>query len=77
MKMSILVSVLLGAGLALPTALLAQDLRQPVESYADATQKEILSNLMAALRFPDVAADEVNIRRKASYLRGELARRGF
>jgi acetylornithine deacetylase/succinyl-diaminopimelate desuccinylase-like protein len=75
--MSSLVSVLLGAGLALPTALLAQDLRQPVENYADATQKEILSNLMAALRFPDVAADEVNIRRKASYLRGELARRGF
>ena len=77
MRVTILISVFLGAALALPTVLPAQDLRQPVERYADATQKEILSNLMAALQFPAVAADEVNIRRKASYLRAELAQRGF
>lgn len=77
MRVSVLLSVLLGAALALPAALPAQDLRQSVETYVGATQKEILSKLMAALRFPAVAADEVNIRRKARYLRDELAQRGL
>lgn len=55
----------------------AQDLRQAVEGYVEAHQKQILSDLMAALEFPAVAADEANIRRKAEFLRAELAQRGL
>ncbi len=58
-----------------PPVLPAQDLRQSVESYTRAHQKEILSGLMAALEFPAVAADKANVRRKAEFLRDELARR--
>ena len=53
----------------------AQELRQAVEGYVEAHQKHILSDLMAALEFPAVAADGANIRRKAQFLRAELARR--
>ncbi len=60
-----------------PSALLAQELRRAVEHYVEAHQKGILSDLMAALQFPDVAADEINIRRKAAYLRDQLAKRGM
>jgi acetylornithine deacetylase/succinyl-diaminopimelate desuccinylase-like protein len=75
--MRTLALVLLGASFVCPSVLPAQDLRQFVEGYAQSEQKEILSNLMTALKFPAVAADEANIRRKAEYLRGELAKRAL
>ncbi len=75
--MRLLVLMLLGAALSFPSPSLAQDLRQSVESYTQANQKEILSNLIEALSIPDVAADQVNIRRKATYLRDQLAKRGM
>ena len=61
----------------LTSAVPAQELRQAVESYVDGHQKEILTDLMAALAIPDVAADTVNIRRKAEFLHAELAQRGL
>ncbi len=60
-----------------PSALPAQDLRQSVESYIEAHQKGILSDLMAALEFPAVAADKANTRRKAEFLHDELTKRGL
>ncbi len=61
----------------LPSALPAQELRQTIESYVEAHQKGILSDLMAALQFPAVAADRANIRRKAKFLHAELTKRGL
>ncbi len=61
----------------LTAAAQAQDLRRSVESYVAAHQKDILSDLMAALEFPAVAADQANIRRKAEFLRAELGQRGL
>ena len=55
----------------------AQELRQAVEGYVEAHQKEILSDLLAALDIPAVAADGANIRRKAEFLQAELAGRGL
>ena len=75
--MRLFVLLLLGIVPALPVTLPAQDLRATVEAYAKANQKEILSTLMAALKFPDVAADGANIRRKAAFLRGQLQARGI
>jgi len=61
----------------LTAAVQAQDLRQSVESYVAAHQKDILSDLMAALKFPAVAVDMANIRRKAEFLRDQLTERGL
>jgi len=61
----------------LASAAPAQELRQVVEDYVGGHQKEILSDLMAALDIPAVAADGVNIRRKAEFLQAELADRGL
>jgi acetylornithine deacetylase/succinyl-diaminopimelate desuccinylase-like protein len=55
----------------------AEELRQSVETYVQTHQKAILTELMGALEFPAVAADTVNIRRKADYLHDVLHRRGF
>ena len=63
--------------LLLPWSLSAQELRQSIESYVDAHQKEILTDLMGALAIPPVAADTANIRRKAEFLHAQLARRGL
>ncbi len=61
----------------LPGITPAQELRQSVEGYVQGHQKEILTDLMAALEFPAVAADTVNIRRKADFLQLKLTRRGL
>ncbi len=66
-----------GVTLAFPPILAAQDLKESVESYVQAHQQAILSNLMAALEFPAVAADMANIRRKAEFLRDQLTQRGL
>lgn len=77
MRTSIWVSLFLSGILALPTMSSARELRQTVEAYVGAHQKDILSNLMTALEFSAVAADKANIRRKADYLRSRLAERGL
>ncbi len=77
MKIPAITLTLLTAASLFSSALPAQELRQAVESYVGGHQKEILSDLMAALEFPAVAADEANIRRKADYLRELLAARGL
>lgn len=61
----------------LTAAVQAQDLRQSVESYVAAHQKDILSDLMAALKIPAVDVDMANIRRKAEFLRDQLTERGL
>jgi len=63
--------------LTVSTAAFGQDLRGAIEAYEQAHQKEIVANLVAALEFPAVAADEASIRRKADYLKGELDKRGM
>jgi acetylornithine deacetylase/succinyl-diaminopimelate desuccinylase-like protein len=63
--------------LVFPLLAPAQELRQSVEAFVQANQRHIVANLLAALEYPAVAADRVNIRRKADYLEAELARRGF
>jgi len=50
---------------------------QAVEAYARAHQQALVRELVEALSFPDVAADGVNIRRKAEWLRARFAARGF
>ena len=52
-------------------------LRSDVESYVQANQKRILTELMETLSIPDVAADSQNIRRKAETLRQMLSARGL
>ncbi|MBK5255265.1 MAG: M20/M25/M40 family metallo-hydrolase [Vicinamibacteria bacterium] len=49
----------------------------PAEAYARAHQGQIVRELVEALSIPDVAADRPNIRRKAEFLRGRFAARGF
>ncbi len=75
--MRVLASAIFGVTLAFPPLLAAQDLRESVESYVQDHQQAVLSNLMAALEFPAVAADTANIRRKAEFLRDRLAERGL
>jgi acetylornithine deacetylase/succinyl-diaminopimelate desuccinylase-like protein len=50
---------------------------QPAEAHARANQAALVRELVDALSIPDVAADTVNIRRKAEFLRGRFAARGF
>ncbi len=61
--------------LATPTA--AQELRQEVETYINAHQKTILSELWHAVSIPSVAADKDNARRKARFLLELFSKRGF
>ncbi len=75
--MRALALAIFGAALVFPSISTAQDLKELVETYVQANQKEILSNLMAALEFPAVAADMANIRRKAEFLRDQLTQRGL
>ncbi len=75
--MRALALAIFGAALVFPSISTAQDLKELVETYVQANQKEILSNLMAALEFPAVAADKANIRRKAEFLRDQLTQRGL
>jgi acetylornithine deacetylase/succinyl-diaminopimelate desuccinylase-like protein len=77
MRVSAITSVLLTAVSLAPPSVAAEELRRNVESYVSRHQKQILSDLMAALEFPAVAADEVNIRRKAAYLSARLAATGM
>lgn len=55
----------------------AQELKSTIEGYVAAHQKPILRELIEAISIPSVAADHENIRRKASFLRDRLERRGF
>ena len=66
---SIILSLLLAAAPA--------DTPQPAEVHARANQAGLLRELVDALSIPDVAADKPNIRRKAEFLRGRFATRGF
>ena len=75
--MRALALAIFGAALVFPSISSAQDLKESVETYIQANQKKILSNLMAALEFPAVAADKANIRRKAEFLRDQLTQRGL
>ncbi len=75
--MRVLALAIFGAALVFPPDSSVQGLKESVESYVQANQKEILSNLMAALEFPAVAADKANIRRKAEFLRDQLSKRGL
>ncbi len=52
-------------------------LKNEVESYVQANQKKILTELMEILSIPDLASDSQNIRRKAEKLRQMLAARGL
>ena len=61
--------------LAAPAA--TQDLRTTVEQYVEGAQNELVGELVEAISIPAVAADAVNIRRKAEYLEAALERRGF
>jgi acetylornithine deacetylase/succinyl-diaminopimelate desuccinylase-like protein len=59
-------------------ALLGQaGLRQSVQSWVAAHQRQIVGELVDLLAIPNVAADRQNIRRNAEHLRGLLERRGF
>ena len=62
-------------GLAAPSV--AQDLRASVERYVDGAQRALVTELTQAVSIPAVAADTVNIRRKATFLEAALERRGF
>lgn len=53
------------------------DLRDDVAGFVAAHQREILEELIDAVSIPSVATDRENIRRKAEFLRGRLAERGF
>ena len=55
----------------------SQDLRAAVEWFVDSRQRELVSELVDAVSIPSVAADEVNIRKKAGVLRAALEGRGF
>ncbi len=55
----------------------AQELKSSIESYVAAHQKPILKELLDAVSIPSVASDKDDIRRKASFLRDHLERRGF
>lgn len=55
----------------------ADELRQSVEQYVGAHQKEILAELWQALSIPAVAQDRDNIRRKAEWLRAAFEQRGL
>jgi acetylornithine deacetylase/succinyl-diaminopimelate desuccinylase-like protein len=48
-----------------------------VREFVRGNQKAIVSELVDALQFPDVASDRVNIRKKAEFLRQRFAARGF
>ena len=63
--------------LLLALALAAADSPQPAEAHARANQAALVRELVEALSIPDVAADKVNIRRKAEFLRGRFVARGF
>jgi acetylornithine deacetylase/succinyl-diaminopimelate desuccinylase-like protein len=53
------------------------ELKDQVDAYVRAHQKEIMEELVELLSIPDVAADRENIRLKAERLREMLAARGF
>lgn len=55
----------------------ARELKSTIEGYVAAHQKPILRELIDAVSIPSVASDRENIRRKASFLRDRLKRRGF
>lgn len=59
------------------SAVEAQPLKKSIESYVEAHEKEIVTELWQALSIPDVASDEENIRLKARYLKERLSARGF
>ncbi|MFQ6005545.1 MAG: M20/M25/M40 family metallo-hydrolase [Woeseia sp.] len=70
--------LLLLSGVALaPSPAQEQELRQAVEAHVNGHQKQTVGELISALEFPAVAADELSIRRKAEFLRKRLAARGF
>ncbi|MDE2882195.1 MAG: M20/M25/M40 family metallo-hydrolase [Acidobacteriota bacterium] len=70
-------TALLAAGLTLAVPAPAQDLRTTVEQHVDGAQRALVSELVEAVSIPSVAADAVNIRRKAEFLKASLERRGF
>jgi acetylornithine deacetylase/succinyl-diaminopimelate desuccinylase-like protein len=53
------------------------ELRRHVEAWTGAHQQTILGEYFDLLAIPNVAADTINIRRNAVFLRDALARRGF
>ena len=53
------------------------DVRTAVAAWVASNQKTVVSELMALLAIPNVAADRPNIRRNAEHLRAMLQRRGF
>jgi len=70
----------LAAAVALTTPLQAAppaNLRTAVEGWVQEHQHEVVSSLAELLAIPNVAADRDNIRRNATWLRTQLARRGF
>jgi acetylornithine deacetylase/succinyl-diaminopimelate desuccinylase-like protein len=53
------------------------DLRSTIANWVASHDHQILTDLIALLAIPNVAADRANIRRNAEHLRGMLAARGF
>jgi acetylornithine deacetylase/succinyl-diaminopimelate desuccinylase-like protein len=52
-------------------------LRETIDAWVQKNQKPIVSSLAELLAIPNVAADRDNIRRNATWLRDQLAKRGF
>ena len=67
----------LAVGLLLAAPAGAQDLRTTVERYVEGAQQALVRELVEAVSIPSVAADTVNVRRKAVFLEAALERRGF
>lgn len=65
---------LLAAGLATPLA--AQPLRQQVDAWRRAHEREILDEAFALLAIPNVASDSANIARNVSFITAAFAKRG-
>ena len=72
MSLLILASLSLSLLLAAPA-----EAPQPAEVHARANQAALVHELVEALSIPDVAADKVNCRRKAEFLRRRFEARGF
>jgi acetylornithine deacetylase/succinyl-diaminopimelate desuccinylase-like protein len=73
---AIVLALMIGLAGAWPAAQPASP-RRVIETWVDAHQAALVSELVELLRIPNVAADRPNIRRNAEHLRGLLARHGF